>query len=126
MIDIEKQVAFWRDGAQEDLTVAEELLERDRVRHGLFFLHLALEKILKAHVCRQTRDLAPRVHNLVRLAELAETHLPEQYMDILAEMHRFAIAGRYPDPPFPLPTPAESKVYADRAKEVFACLMRRL
>ena len=126
MIDIEKQVAFWREGAQEDLTVAEELLERGRVRHGLFFLHLALEKILKAHVCRQTRDLAPRVHNLVRLTELAETHLPEQYLDILAEMNRFAIAGRYPDLPFPLPTPAESSVYADRAKEVFACLMRRL
>ena len=106
--------------------MAEELLERGRVRHGLFFLHLALEKILKAHVCRQTRDLAPRLHNLVRLAELAETHLPEQHMDILAEMNRFAIAGRYPEPPFPLPTPAESKVYADRAKEVFACLIRRL
>jgi HEPN domain-containing protein len=126
MIDIEKQIAFWRDGAQEDLTVAEELLERSRVRHGLFFLHLALEKILKAHVCRQTRDLAPRVHNLVRLAELGETHLPEQYMDTLAEMNRFAIAGRYPDLPFPLLTPAESRVYADRAKEVLACLRRRL
>lgn len=25
----------------------------------------------KAHVCRRTQDLAPRVHNLVRLAELA-------------------------------------------------------
>ena len=126
MIDIAKQVAFWRDGAQEDLSVAEELLERGRVRHGLFFLHLALEKILKAHVCHQTRDLAPRSHNLVRLAELAERHLPEQYVNILAEMNRFAIAGRYPDPPFPLPTPEEARTYADRAKEVLACLMRLL
>jgi HEPN domain-containing protein len=126
MIDIAKQVVFWRDGAQEDLSVAEELLEGGRVRHGLFFLHLALEKILKAHVCRQTRDLAPRLHNLVRLAELAERQLPEQYMDILAEMNRFAIAGRYPDPPFPLPTPEEAKTYANRAKEVFVCLMRLL
>jgi HEPN domain-containing protein len=126
MIDIAKQVVFWRDGAQEDLSVAEELLEGGRVRHGLFFLHLALEKILKAHVCRQTRDLAPRLHNLVRLAELAERQLPEQYMDILAEMNRFAIAGRYPDTPFPLPTPEEAKTYAHRAKEVFVCLMRLL
>jgi HEPN domain-containing protein len=126
MIDIAKQIAFWRDGAQEDLIVAEELLEGGRVRHGLFFLHLALEKILKAHVCRQTHDLAPRLHNLVRLAELAERHLPQQYMGILAEMNRFAIAGRYPDPPFPLPTPEEARAYTDRAKEVFACLMRLL
>jgi HEPN domain-containing protein len=68
MIDIAQQVHFWRDGAQEDLTVVQELLERGRIRHGLFFMHLALEKLLKAHVCRQTHDLAPRLHNLVRLA----------------------------------------------------------
>ena len=41
-------------------------------------------------------------------------------------VNRFAIAGRYPDLLFPLPTPAESRVYADRAKEVLACLRRRL
>ena len=77
-------------------------------------------------MCRRTHDLAPRSHNLVRLAELAELHLPEQSMDILAEMNRFAIAGRYPDSPFPLPTPEETRGYTDRAKEVFACLMRLL
>jgi HEPN domain-containing protein len=126
MLDIAKQVAFWRDGAQEDLLVAEELLDRGRIRHGLFFLHLALEKLLTAHVCRHTRDLAPRSHNLVRLAELAERHLPEQYVDVLAEMNRLAIAGRYPDAPFPLPTPEEAITYAARAKEVLACLMRLL
>ena len=43
MLDIEKLVAFWRHDAQEDLTVAQGLLERGRIRHGLFFLHLALE-----------------------------------------------------------------------------------
>jgi hypothetical protein len=47
-------------------------------------------------------------------------------MDVLAEMNPFAIAGRYPDPSSPLPTPEEAREYADRAKEVFACLMRRL
>jgi HEPN domain-containing protein len=126
MLDIEKLIAFWRHGAQEDLTVAQELLERDRIRHGLFFLHLALEKLLKAHVCRQTRDLAPRVHNLVRLAELAALHLPESCKDTLAAMNPFAIAGRYPDSPFPLPTHDEARGYAERVQEVFTCLMRLL
>ena len=72
MFDIEKQVAYWRDSAVEDLQVAQDLIKRQRTRHGLFFLHLALEKLLKALVCRQTQDLAPRTHNLIRLAELAE------------------------------------------------------
>ena len=106
--------------------VAQELLERGRLRHGLFFLHLALEKLLKAHVCRQTSDLAPRLHNLVRLAELAELDLPKTCMDTLAEMNPFAIAGRYPDALSPLPTPEETRGYADRAQEVFTCLMRLL
>ncbi|NCO95976.1 MAG: HEPN domain-containing protein, partial [Armatimonadetes bacterium] len=52
MIDVEKQVAYWRDGAKEDWEVAQELVDRGRTRHGLFFGHLALEKLLKAHVCR--------------------------------------------------------------------------
>jgi len=126
MIDMAKHIIFWRDGAQEDLAVAQELLERGRSRHGLFFLHLALEKLLKAHVCRQTQDLAPRLHNLVRLAALAELHLPERTMDVLAEMNPFAIAGRYPDASAPEPTPEETREYADCAQEVFACLIRLL
>jgi len=72
MIDINKQINFWRSGGEEDLAVARDLVNRNRIRHGLFFAHLALEKALKAHVCRVTQDIAPRLHNLVRLAELAE------------------------------------------------------
>jgi HEPN domain-containing protein len=71
MIDIAQQVAYWRDGAREDWAVAQDLMAQGRVRHALFCAHLALEKALKAHVCRQTNDLAPRLHNLVRLAEMA-------------------------------------------------------
>lgn len=71
MVDIIHQIAHWRDGAREEWQVATELLEKGRVRQALFFTHLALEKALKAHVCRHTGDLAPRTHNLVRLAEIA-------------------------------------------------------
>jgi HEPN domain. len=59
MINIEKQVAYWRDGAVEDWEIAQELIERGRTRHGLFFVHLSLEKLLKAHVCRHTQDWLP-------------------------------------------------------------------
>jgi len=55
MFDVEKQIAYWRGGAEEDMAVARELIAGKRVRHGLFFAHLALEKALKAIVCRVTR-----------------------------------------------------------------------
>ena len=77
MIDVERHIIYWREGSQEDWVVGQELVERGRIRHGLFFVHLALEKVLKAHVCRQTRDLAPRIHNLVRLAEQAALPLDQ-------------------------------------------------
>jgi len=42
MIDVEKQIAYWRAGAEEDWEVAVDLVESGKARHGLFFAHLAL------------------------------------------------------------------------------------
>lgn len=123
MIDIEKQVTYWHNGASEDWQVATELIRRKRLRHGLFFAHLALEKALKAHVCRHTQDLAPRMHNLVRLAEL---QLDNKQIDVLAEMNAFNLAGRYPEMLTPEPTVEEARRYNRRAKEVYTWLMSQL
>jgi HEPN domain-containing protein len=79
MIDAERQAAHWRSGALEDWKVARDLIGNGRVRHGLFFAHLALGKALKARVCARTRDLALRLHNLVRLAELAGVDLTPEH-----------------------------------------------
>jgi HEPN domain-containing protein len=71
MINIDKQIEHWLAGAAEDLDVACSLVDQGRIRHGLFFAHFALEKNLKAHVCRVRNDIAPPIHNLLRLAERA-------------------------------------------------------
>ena len=126
MIDIDKQITFWRDGAQEDWAVACDLLDRSHIRHGLFFAHLALEKALKAHVCRATRDLAPRLHNLVRLAELAGLGLQPDQVDVLAEMNSFNIEGRYPDALSPIPSQEEARRYMTQGEEVFKWLIHLL
>ena len=103
MIDIEQQVDYWRDGAQEDWEVAQELVKNGRTRHGLFFAHLTLEKMLKAHVCRATESLAPKIHSLLRLAELAELSFSEMQQEHLARIDRYQLEGRYPDQlPVPL------------------------
>jgi HEPN domain-containing protein len=122
MIDVGKQIEFWRAGSEEDFAVARELIDRGRVRHGLFFLHLSLEKALKAHVCRVTRDIAPRLHNLVRLAELGKLHPPQENMDALAEINAFNLEGRYPESLSPPPTSAEAHDYLVRAEGVLRWL----
>lgn len=97
MIDIQKQIDYWRKGASEEMALAEDLFASGRMRHGLFFLHLTLEKTIKAHVCRKIRDIAPRDHNLIRLAETAMLQISEEDKIFLASMTRFNIEGRYPD-----------------------------
>jgi len=126
VIQIDKQIAYWRAGAEEDWTVASELVASGHSRHGLFFAHLALEKLLKAHVCRKTQDLAPRLHNLARLAELAGINPSEAQLDILAEMNAFSLEGRYPESLVPPPTSAEARDYLARSREVFEWLMMML
>ncbi|MDA0243265.1 MAG: HEPN domain-containing protein [Chloroflexi bacterium] len=123
MINIEKQIAYWHDGAIEDWEVAQGLLSRHQIRHGLFFLHLALEKLLKAHVCQQTQDLAPRIHNLVRLAELTALAFSSDHMDISADINAFNLEGRYPDTLMPPPSTSEALAYSHRAQGVYQWLM---
>ncbi len=125
-MDIEKHIAYWRETAREDWEVARHLVEVGRNRHGLFFAHLSLEKILKAHVCKRIHDLAPMIHNLPRLAELAGISLDPGRLDVLAEMSAFQMEGRYPEALVPRLSREEALHYLLRAEEVFQWLMKQL
>ncbi len=125
-IDIQKQIEYWRNGAIEDWDVAQDLIAQNKVRHGLFFAHLALEKLLKTCVCRHIEDLAPRIHNLSRLAELASLSLSQSQTDVLADMNEFNLEGRYPDLLMSPPSQDEAKNYMERAEEVYQWLMKQL
>ena len=125
MIDIDKQIAYWRDGANEDWDVAQELVGRGRTRHGLFFAHLALEKLLKAHVCRHTQDLAPRIHPLLRLADQTGLTLSDEQRQFLAQFDQYQIEGRYPDALLPAPSADVAEAELVRAREVFRWLTDR-
>jgi HEPN domain-containing protein len=94
--------------------------------HGLFFAHLALEKVLKAHVCRHTGELAPYIHDLVRLASAASLPLDDHRRDVLAKMNAYALAGRYPDTLPATVTPTDARARLAEAREVFEWLMTQL
>lgn len=79
MFDIKKQVNLWHKGAKESLDDAQYLIKDGRVTLGLFALHLALEKAVKALVIKKTEEIPPRIHNLLTLADLASLTLtPEK------------------------------------------------
>ena len=57
-------------------------------------LHLSLEKLLKALVCKVTQQPAPRIHSLPALAQRAGVVLTAEQSQFLAGFDRFNIAGR--------------------------------
>jgi len=42
MINIQKQVAYWQNGALDDLESAKILISNNRLLHGLFLCHLVI------------------------------------------------------------------------------------
>ncbi len=126
MVSVEKQTAYWCQGAAEDWSAATDLVRQGHGRHGLFFAHLALEKTLKAHVCRPTRDLAPRAHSLMLLAGLVELCLPPELAELLRIGDRFDLQGRYPVQNGPPLTQPVARSYLVQMDEVFRWLIDRL
>lgn len=125
-MDVEKQVEYWAAGSTDDLRAAEILLEKGCVRQGLFFAHLALEKMLKAHVVRATRDVPPRVHNLVRLAQLAGLTPDHDREQFLRRFDAHQLEGRYPDSQQVAIDPARARQQFQQATETVQWLKAQL
>ena len=53
--------------------------------------------MLKALIAKRTRELPPRLHNLMRLAEVASLTIPEDTAHLFRRLTDFYIASRYPE-----------------------------
>ena len=126
MINVEKHVKYWRDGATDDFAVAGELVTNGRIRHGLFFAHLALEKLLKALVCRNTGALAPKMHDLMRLSQISGLSMSQEQVTFLARFGRFQIEGRYPEVLDPEPSREHAEQDLRQVEELFSWLTTQL
>lgn len=90
-------VTYWITSSADDLDSAEKLLEGKKYHHALFFLHLSLEKILKAIYVKKKDEPSPPIHDLVRLAEKSALAISEEIKLQLAEISTYNIAARYDD-----------------------------
>jgi len=91
-------IHYWKETAEKDWIAAQSLFKTNNYVHCLFFAHLTLEKLSKAHWVKDNNDLnAPRVHNLVYLIKQTSLELPEQDEDFLNRFNDFQLEGRYPD-----------------------------
>ena len=61
----------WAAQSLYDIETAKAMLDSGRYLYVLFCCQQAVEKMLKALIAKRTRELPPRLHNLIRLAEVA-------------------------------------------------------
>jgi HEPN domain-containing protein len=94
---MEEVVQYWIDEAEDALTILDHLFEKGDYSYALFFGHLAIEKMLKGLYVENKGEHAPPVHNLPRLARLADIQLSQERNDQLVLITAFNIEARYPD-----------------------------
>ncbi|MCE5268149.1 MAG: HEPN domain-containing protein [Planctomycetaceae bacterium] len=94
MDDLSRQ---WADQARYDLETADAMLKAGRYLYVVFCCQQAVEKAIKAFIIRKTGEFPPRVHNLVRLAEVAEIESDGERIRFLGELSGYYIQSRYPE-----------------------------
>ena len=125
-MNVNKYIEYWERGAEEEYDVAELLLKKQKIRHALFLAHLGMEKILKACIVKVTEKMPPRIHNLVRLAELAKLSLSDEQTIFLRQFDFYQIEGRYPDSMDIRMSPESAAAKIQRAREIYQWIKNQL
>ncbi|MBI2432472.1 MAG: HEPN domain-containing protein [Candidatus Hydrogenedentes bacterium] len=122
---VERLIDHFLQTGLKDWKFAQETLERGKTDYALFFAHLAVEKLLKAHVARVRQEMPPRIHNLVKLAELSQ--LKDKLPVVsLAELNVYNLEGRYPEMDEPPPPMEEAARLFENAEQVITWLQQKL
>ena len=122
-------VDCWLAGAEDAWDTAKTLLNAKKFDHSLFFLHLALEKIIKAVFIKNNDNHPPLIHYLDRLAEAAGITLGSKQKSQLIEANSFNTSGRYEDYKFKLykkATPEYTKKWHQTGRKLFDYLKGKL
>lgn len=94
----EEHIAYWVENAIQDEDAMEYLFNGKRYVQSLFFAHLMLEKLLKAHWVKDNEgNYPPKIHNLNSIHAQTNLSLTTEQLTFCADMNKFQMEGRYPD-----------------------------
>lgn len=97
---------------------------------ALFWAHLMLEKLFKAHWVKDNEsNHPPKIHNLITLSAKTELRLSDDDLEFLAVMNQFQLGGRYPDyvqAIWKTYKGKETKKVIDRVNKIRKCLLKGL
>ncbi len=98
MMSIEEHIEYWIESADNDLSTAESNFVTKHYDWCLFIAHLVIEKALKAlYVQENDNATPPKIHNLLRLAELSNIKLTEDQSVFFSLINKFQMEARYPE-----------------------------
>lgn len=95
--ELKKIIRYWQETAAHDYSTMLVLYKNKRYSDSLFFGHIILEKMLKAHVVKTTKQQAPYIHDLIRLQEHTDLEFSPEIVSFLNKVNDFNIRARYPE-----------------------------
>jgi HEPN domain-containing protein len=95
----DEKIEYWITISDGDLKVAETLLKNRHNVYTGFMCHQVIEKIFKAGYVKLKNETAPYVHDLPRLAKLADFYdlFSDEQKMFLNTLNPLNIESRYPD-----------------------------
>ncbi|NCP16713.1 HEPN domain-containing protein [bacterium] len=87
----------WIALAEYDLETAEHMLATGRLLYVVFICHLALEKMLKAHVTEVTQTIPVKTHDLIYLVKKCSLELSREHLEFIGKINTASIPTRYPE-----------------------------
>ena len=124
-----RQIDYWANSANHDLDVSEALFQSGKYDWCLFIAHLVLEKILKAVYVKNIGKSPPRIHDLVRMAKMAESEFDEDTLEFMDAVNTFNISTRYPDEKlkfYKTCTHEFTEEHFQRIKGIYKCLLQKI
>lgn len=90
---------YWFESADSDYETMNVLYNNNKNTWCLFIGHLVIEKILKGIYAKKNKEnpIAPKVHNLILLAQKAELDVPIEIREKIQTINTFNISARYDD-----------------------------
>ena len=124
-----RRIDYWINSASHDLDVSETLFKNGKYDWCLFIAHLVLEKMLKAFYVKNIGELPPRIHDLVRMANMAKIEFDEDTLEFMDAVNTFNISTRYPDEKltfYKMCTREFTEEHFQRIKEIYKCLLQKI
>ena len=126
MINVPKQIEYWRNTAESDIETASILINSGKYVEGMFFCHLSIEKIIKALVVKQTENIPDRSHDLFHLLDIAKIKFTEEQSVFMQILMKYQLEGRYPEHYPKAPSVEKINDYLYQTKQLLLCFSKML